>query len=393
MRLWGCFGGDDTEVWLTLQHFLSEVLYDPSFRLSGVGSADWHLTAIAVERAQGERMSSSHPVIDVHEHYVAAAHIEALRDLAGPLDDGIPLPNWTAEKSLAVMDEIGIEASILSPVSPPPAYRDEAHARAVSRAVNEELAAVVASHPTRYGAVAMLPLPFLDAALDELAYALDVLSLDGAHLYSSYAGRYLGNSEFRPLLVELDRRAVTVVTHPTTPAGSETVSMGRPTPTLEFPFDTTRTTGDLLYSGALEAFPHISWILPHGGGALLQMGDRLARTVHILREETNLVLPGLPQTDDAARGLIRNLHFDVCWNTYEPVLGALAEMSGTSQLLYGTDRPFEHSPYLERDLSKLESNRGVDDDARQAIRRDNALRLFPGLAARLASTATSPVTR
>jgi 6-methylsalicylate decarboxylase len=44
----------------------------------------------------------------------------------------------------------------------------------------------------------VLPLPDVDAALAELALALDVLGLDGVMLLSNYAGRYLGDPSFDP---------------------------------------------------------------------------------------------------------------------------------------------------------------------------------------------------
>jgi hypothetical protein len=42
----------------------------------------------------------------------------------------------------------------------------------------------------------------VDAALAELAYALDVLRLDGVGLLTNYRGAYLGDPRFEPLLAE-----------------------------------------------------------------------------------------------------------------------------------------------------------------------------------------------
>jgi len=53
----------------------------------------------------------------------------------------------------------------------------------------------VADHPERFGALATLPLPDLDAARAELAHALDELHLDGVVLLSHHLDRVLHDRE------------------------------------------------------------------------------------------------------------------------------------------------------------------------------------------------------
>lgn len=325
--------------------------------------------------------------IDVHSHYISTVHRRALAASTDRGDDGIVLPPWTLEETLAVMDDTGLQASVLSPISPAPVGWDAESARAVCRQTNVEMSSIVEARPHRFGAVAFMPMPHLDAVLDEIAFSLDDLGLDGVHLFTSYGGRYLGHPDFSPLLTELDRRAATVILHPTTPAGSAIVGMGWPAPTLEFVFDTTRTAGDLLFSGALERFANISWILPHGGGTLLQVVERLIRSVPILRRQPGDLFPDMPIDEDRTRELLQTLYFDVCWNTHSPVLDGLVEILGADHLLFGTDRPFPVP--VAADLALLDGNTRLDDSAKAAIRSGNARRLFPALDARLAPHTTA----
>jgi len=65
---------------------------------------------------------------------------------------------------------------------------------------------LIGEHPTRFGAFATLPLPDVDAALEELKRALDTLKLDGVVLLSNYDGYYLGDLRFDILLSELNLR-------------------------------------------------------------------------------------------------------------------------------------------------------------------------------------------
>ena len=322
-------------------------------------------------------------MIDVHTHFPARAHAAALERAAGPRNDGIRLPIWNSERTLDILGTVGIETAVLSPTSPPPVFADADDARRTAREFNEELAAQVAEHPEAYGGVAFLPLPFVDAALEELTYALDVLGLDGAHLFTNYQGRYPGDPAFRPLLEELNRRGATVMTHPTSPQDVGSMLVGNLLPvTLEFVFDTTRMASDLLYNGTLERFPDIRWILSHGGGTLLQTLNRLCNSIHIMREETTVEFGGLPESDDRGRELMKGLYVDVTWNTAEPMLSGLATLLGPEQLLLGTDMPFEHGPWIARGIDALKENPAVTDDVKRAVVRDNALRLFPSLATR-----------
>lgn len=76
--------------------------------------------------------------------------------------------------------------------SPGVHFGDPAAARAPARGVDEDGAAVVRARPGSFGLFASLPLPDVDAALAEPAYALDVLGADGVVLETNTHGVCLG---------------------------------------------------------------------------------------------------------------------------------------------------------------------------------------------------------
>ena len=120
-----------------------------------------------------------------------------------------------------------------------------------------------------------MPLPDVDAALDELEYAYDSLGFDGVVLYSSQGGRYLGDPSFDPLFEELERRKAVVFIHPTTlPPGADGLTI--PFGVAEFTFDTTRAVANMLYSGTLERYTSIRYIVSHAGGAIPYLAWRIA---------------------------------------------------------------------------------------------------------------------
>jgi aminocarboxymuconate-semialdehyde decarboxylase len=48
-------------------------------------------------------------------------------------------------------------------------------------------------------------------------------------------------------------------------------------PLVGYPFDTTLAAASLVFSGVVERFPRISWVLGHLGGAIPYLAERLDR--------------------------------------------------------------------------------------------------------------------
>ena len=218
------------------------------------------------------------PTIDVHAHFLPPVYLEALRG-AGlkTLDGGIPVPDWSPGRALAIMDEVGITAAVLSVSSPHVNFVDPATAATLCRSINDYAAEIRSRRSDRFGAYAILPLPDVAASFAELERALGELELDGVAPPTPASGQSLGDLRLAPLLEALDQRNVTVFVHPTSPCCFEAFGLELPAPMIEFPFDTTRTRRrSLLYSGALTRYPGINFILPHGGGTLPFLAPRMA---------------------------------------------------------------------------------------------------------------------
>src|SRR5579871_6801719 len=201
--------------------------------------------------------------IDTHQHFFPKPYVDqvGLETLARQMPNR-RAPEWSPERAIAMMDAHGIGEGILSVSSGPPIH----DASTLLRKCNDAAAELRQRYPGRFGSFASLPLPDIDASLNEIAYCLDSLKADGFIIFTNYKGKYLGDEHFAALLAELNRRKAVVFIHPNDP--SYALANLVPASVLEFPFETTRTATSLIVSGALNRFANIRFILAHAGGAL-----------------------------------------------------------------------------------------------------------------------------
>src|SRR5580698_2176828 len=90
--------------------------------------------------------------IDVHAHFLPAVYAKALSD-AGlrTLDGGFPVPAWSADAAIAMMDRQGIQTAMVSLSSPSTHFLEPGLRPNLVRQVNEAGAALPAAHPGRFG--------------------------------------------------------------------------------------------------------------------------------------------------------------------------------------------------------------------------------------------------
>ena len=269
-------------------------------------------------------------LIDVHAHFTTDDYISAAKNAGHHDPDGMPeayWPRWDAATHLQLMDEAGISTAILSMSSPGVHFGDDSAARALAHDINEFGARIKQDHPGRFGQFASLPLPDIDGALKEIPHAFDDLHADGVVLMTNSAGLYLGNPRIHPVLAELDRRGAIAFLHPTSCAGHEALALGYPCPMIEFLFDTARTVVDLILSGTAQRYPGIRFIVPHAGGVLPLLADRL----ELFRSISG-------QTDGpSVAEQLRTFYYDLAGTPTDRQMRALTSVADSSRLLYGSD--------------------------------------------------------
>jgi 6-methylsalicylate decarboxylase len=297
--------------------------------------------------------------IDVHHHVVPPEFA----------DDSMPITLPDASAQLRSMDRWHIRAAITS-LTPRVVLKNLHRLREVARACNEFQAHLLRDHPGRFGAFALLPLPDLDGALEEIAHALDVLRLDGVGMFSSVNDTYLGDPLFDPVFDELNRRKAVVFIHPTHCEAPEHTGLRAPPFVVEYVFDTTRAIVNLIFTGTLKRCPDIRFIVAHGGGTVPFLAQRISMLEgHRHAKGVTDVLPTL-----------RSLYYEIASTTAQFALRSLQEVADPTHILWGSDLPFVYGERLQEEVDHWEAYDGFDATARLHVEQLNAVKLFPRFA-------------
>src|SRR5579862_2183786 len=276
--------------------------------------------------------------IDTHHHILPDFFWEGTDNANAPVGGLAPL-QWSTEASIAFLDDAGIDVAVVSLSTPGVHTGDSAKARALASRCNEFSAELVHSRPDRFGGFAYLPLPDVDASLEELSHALDVLGLDGFVLFTNSNGVYLGDPVLEPVFEELERCKAVVYVHPNPSPDAVAYLLGLPDNLLDFPTDTNRAVAQMHYSNRFARTPNVKYIFSHAGGSIPYLAARFA-----IIDEINFVAGG--EQRGAAADMFRRIYWDTALAASDPVLRMLHDVAGISQVLYGTD-----FPYQRRDLA------------------------------------------
>jgi aminocarboxymuconate-semialdehyde decarboxylase len=190
-------------------------------------------------------------------------------------------PFMDVDLRLDRMRDSGIEFQLLSP-NPLTYFHfiEAADAVAFCRRHNDELAALVATHPERLAAVAALPMQDPAAACEELERAVRELGMLGAYIGAELP-EPLDSPEldvFYERLCDLD---VPLFIHPAPagidgPDGDERLRRFDLEILLGFAAQETLTIATLILGGVMSRHPTLDVCVSHGGGSIAVLADRLA---------------------------------------------------------------------------------------------------------------------
>ena len=287
-------------------------------------------------------MVKAQGVIDVHSHIITPEFVSALEKEGRLLDEGFPLPKWDAEAQLKWMDEARIQTSVLTLAAPNPT------SAAVIRETNEAAARLKREHPERFRFCAALPLPDVDAAIEEARYALDVLGADGIKLATNVQGQYLGAPELDTLFSFLNERRAMVILHPHRPEPvNRQVMQQTPLAMQEYLSETTRAVSNMISRNVLARYPNVKVVVPHCGAYLPLMVPRMKSLTPVM--QANKMVGDIDWEANLAA-----LYYDLAGAHSPEAIRMLLTITTPDHLLYGSDYPYVAPQVLTQSLQRMQ---------------------------------------
>ena len=322
-------------------------------------------------------------IVDFHNHFYPPEYLAALGK--GPSrmrvtadGEGNPVLHSPGDKNIVVpghrdlrvrrreLERAGVGKQVLTLTAPGTLIEEPQRSAVLARTVNDCLAAIADEQSDRFSALATLPLNHPDAAAAECERALGELGFKGFMLFGNVDGIGLHDERFWPIYERASEAAAVVYIHPTYPAGVESMREFWLMPLVGFMFDTTLAAAGLIFSGVVDRFPGIRWVLGHLGGAIPYLAERLDRGYHAFRECRERIRR--PPTE-----YLREFYYDTV--NFDPGALRLAlDFAGAGRLLAGSDYPHQIGS-LEKMVESLGALE-VEESDRARIQGANAVELL-----------------
>lgn len=325
--------------------------------------------------------------VDVHAHVVpenfprylgaqapsdwpsmAAAH-ECHRNvmIAGKVYRTVSEQAWSVSRRLADLPGMGVRLQAISPMPELLSYwMQPADGQQLVRFLNEEIARMVAESGGALCGLGAVPLQDVDLAVRELEYVVKTLGFPGVEIGSNVNGKPVGDPSFDPFFAACEALDAAVFVHAIRPAGMDrVVGPGPLQQVIGYPTDVGLAAASVITTNLPARRPKLRIAFSHGGGTLASLLPRLQQGWGVFPALRDAITES--PVEQARRLFFDALVFD------EPTLRHLVASFGASQLMVGTDYPFnfsERSP-----VARIEAA-GFDAATTAALAQHNAERFL-----------------
>lgn len=348
-------------------------------------------------------------VIDVHGHISTPAHFRAwgfnLIALRSPEEGELEIPDdameAALERHLRILDERAIDVQLLSPRPVGMLHWERPFiVEKWTRTTNDVIHQQCRLHPERFAGIAQLPQSVTrdtSACVGELERCVTELGFVGAIVNPDPGGDRQAPGMDAPYWYPLYEKAqeldATLIVHPSI---SRDPRIERIPHSYQYNNLTEETLATLLleHSDVFQRFSRLRVVVCHCGGALRRTIPRSRGRPTGEGGGSSADMP-IRRTRRAERDVGANLFFDTC--AYDrDFLAAAIRQRGADRMLFGTE-----APGTGTSVADPETGRPSDDlvpvidgfpflsaEDKRKILHDNALRVFPLLAARHAAAAS-----
>ncbi len=274
---------------------------------------------------------------------------------------------WDTAKRVADLAEMGLALQVVSPMPELLSYwMPPADAQQLLRYTNDTIAGMAAESGGRIAGLGAVPLQDIDLAIRELEYVVKVLGFPGVEVGSNINGEPIGAPRFDAFFEACETLGAAVFVHALRPAGMDRlVGPAALQQVVGYPGDVGLAAASVITSNLLLRRPKLRIAFSHGGGTLASLLPRLQQGWHVF-----------PALQDAVReapvAQARRLFYDtLVFDT--PTLRHLVDSFGATQLLVGTDYPFN---FHERAPVERIEAAGFDAETSRALVAGNARRFL-----------------
>lgn len=242
------------------------------------------------------------------------------------------------EVRLREMDEAGIDMQVLSHGAPGTQKLPADVAIKMARQSNDRLAEFIATNPTRFAGLCLLPTPDPAAAADELERAVVKLGLKGAMVHGLTNGKFLDEKEFWPIFDRAQALDVPIYLHPSFPhpavidAYYKDYVVAYPEligPALGFTVEAATQCVRLVLSGAFDRYPALKIVVGHLGEGIPFLLWRIDQA--------------LSRTNSASsfkETFRKNFYLTTSGNFSDTALAASIAEMGVDRIMFSVDWPF-----------------------------------------------------
>lgn len=289
--------------------------------------------------------------IDIHAHYFPQAYFDLFNSegqrygaefrmtdkgfvFKTPVESNGPLPAKFIDlkQRLADMDAQGVAVQALSLTGPMVYWADGELSHKLAMTWNDAAVAAHQANPDRFVVLATLPMLDPDRAVDEVNRASKLVGVRGIYMGTNIEGRDLDDPLFEPIFKRIDALGLPVFLHPLySSLGGKRLVPYSLTNLVAFPLDTTIAASHLIFGGVLDRHPNLLFVLPHAGGALLNVVGRLDHGWN--------VIPPAKQSAQIPSAYLRRFMYDTIVHS-KPMMEFIISQVGVERILLGSDYCF-----------------------------------------------------
>ena len=268
------------------------------------------------------------------------------------------------------MERAGVDVQVLSLTAPGVEHFETDMGTCLAREANDIVSEVVNRYPDRFAAFAALAPKAPASAAKELERAVKELGLKGWKTHANYGDTYLDDQRYWPILDKAEELDVPIYLHPTIPACPHLRTYGIAMAGAAFGFGWEAALGmmRLIFSGVLDRFPRLRFMLGHLGEALPFVSQRID-FAYVRPWFDTSARPNLQRKPSDY--LKQNVFMTTSGNYLQPAFMCTYEALGADRILLATDYPYEDSEECLNFLDALP----ISQEDKNKIYQENAWQL------------------